>query len=204
MFQNTFPDKETMAELTAKMLLEINAVHFRADQPYKLTSGLASPVYIDCRKLISYPRIRAALMDFAVSTLLRDAGFEAFDAIAGGETAGIPFAAWIAERMGLPMQYVRKKPKGFGRDAFADALREAGAITDHTLVIFYYDVFPDTQSKLAARGLKLHHLATWWDVLAHCRAEGHFDTATLDEVEKFLHQPLQWSQDHGGSYQPKV
>ena len=106
-----------MAELTAKMLLEIDAVHFRADQPYKLTSGLASPVYIDCRKLISYPRIRTALMDFAVSTLLRDAGFEAFDAIAGGETAGIPFAAWIAERMGLPMQYVRKKPKGFGRDA---------------------------------------------------------------------------------------
>ena len=231
MFQNTFHDKETMADLTARMLLEINAVHFRADQPYKLTSGLASPVYIDCRKLISYPRIRAALMDFAVSTLLRDAGFEAFDAIAGGETAGIPFAAWIAERMGLPMQYVRKKPKGFGRDAqieghleegqrvllvedlttdggsklvFADALRAAGAVTDHTLVIFYYDVFPDTQSKLAARGLTLHHLATWWDVLARCRAEGHFDTATLDEVEKFLHQPLQWSQDHGGSYQPKA
>lgn len=231
MFQNTFPDKETMADLTAKMLLEIDAVHFRADQPYKLTSGLASPVYIDCRKLISYPRIRAALMDFAVSTLLRDAGFETFDAIAGGETAGIPFAAWISERMGLPMQYVRKKPKGFGRDAqieghieegqrvllvedlttdggsklvFADALRKAGATADHTFVIFYYDVFPDTESKLASRGLTLHHLATWWDVLARCRAKGHFDTATLDEVEIFLNQPLQWSQDHGGSYQPKA
>jgi len=231
MFQNTFPDKETMADLTAKMLLEIEAVHFRADQPYKLTSGLASPVYIDCRKLISYPRVRGALMDFAVSTIMRDAGFEAFDAVAGGETAGIPFAAWIAERMGLPMQYVRKKPKGFGRDAqiegqieegqrvllvedlttdggsklvFADALRNAGAEAAHTFVIFYYDVFPDTESKLAARGLKLHHLATWWDVLARCRADGHFDAATLDEVEKFLNQPLQWSQDHGGSYQPKA
>ena len=59
MFHNTFPDKETMAALTAKMLLEIDAVHFRADQPNKLTSGLVSPVYIGCRKLISYPRIRA-------------------------------------------------------------------------------------------------------------------------------------------------
>lgn len=227
MFQNTFPDKDTMAELAASMLLEIDAVHFRADQPYKLTSGLASPVYIDCRKLISYPRIRSALMDFAVSKLLRDVGFEAFDAVAGGETAGIPFAAWIAERMGLPMLYVRKKPKGFGRDAqiegdikegqrvllvedlttdggsklkFADALRTAGAVTEHTLVVFYYDVFPDTKSKLADRGLQLHHLATWWDVLALCREHGHFDANTLDEVEKFLNQPLQWSADHGGSY----
>lgn len=229
MFQNTFPDTDTMAELAASMLLEIDAVHFRADQPYKLTSGLASPVYIDCRKLISYPRIRSALMDFAVSKLVRDAGFEAFDAVAGGETAGIPFAAWIAERMGLPMLYVRKKPKGFGRDAqiegdltegqrvllvedlttdggsklkFADALRTAGAVTDHTLVIFYYDVFPDTKSKLAERGLNLHHLATWWDVLKLCRDKGHFDPYTLDEVEKFLNQPLQWSADHGGSYNP--
>jgi len=171
MFQNTFPDKETMADLAAKMLLEIDAVRFRADQPYKLTSGLASPVYIDCRKLISYPRIRSALMDFAVSTLLRDVGFESFDAIAGGETAGIPFAAWISERMGLPMQYVRKKPKGFGRDAqiegyleegqrvllvedlttdggsklvFADALRDAGAVTDHTLPggMYWHDAAP--------------------------------------------------------------
>lgn len=229
MFQNSFPDEETMAELASAMLLEIDAVHFRADQPYRLTSGLASPVYVDCRKLISYPRIRSALMDFAVSKLMRDAGFEAFDAIAGGETAGIPFAAWIAERTGLPMLYVRKKPKGFGRDAqiegdleegqrvllvedlttdggsklrFADALRRAGAQTNHTLVIFYYDVFPDTNSKLASRGLTLHHLVTWWDVLKLCRNKGYFDTNTLDEVEKFLNQPLQWSSDHGGSYQP--
>jgi orotate phosphoribosyltransferase len=229
MFQNSFPDEETMAELAAGMLLEIDAVHFRADQPYKLTSGLASPVYIDCRKLISYPRIRSALMDFAVSKLMRDVGFESFDAIAGGETAGIPFAAWIAERMGLPMLYVRKKPKGFGRDAqieghltegqrvllvedlttdggsklkFSDALRTAGAVTEHTLVVFYYDVFPDTGSKLASRGLTLHHLVTWWDVLKLCRNKGYFDTNTLDEVEKFLNQPLQWSADHGGAYQP--
>jgi len=102
-----------IAQLTAKMLLEIKAVHFRADEPFTFTSGLASPVYIDCRKLISYPRIRSTLMDFAVSTLYKNAGFEQFDAVAGGETAGIPFAAWIAERMGLPMQYV--SAGAFGR-----------------------------------------------------------------------------------------
>ena len=61
MFSNSFIDKDAMAELAAKMLLEIKAVNFRADEPYTFASGLASPVYIDCRKLISYPHIRLAL-----------------------------------------------------------------------------------------------------------------------------------------------
>jgi orotate phosphoribosyltransferase len=228
MFSNTFIDKETMAELAAKMLLEIKAVNFRADEPYIFASGLASPVYIDCRKLISYPHIRSALMDFAVATLYRDVGFEQFDSAAGGETAGIPFAAWIAERMALPMQYVRKKPKGYGRDAqiegdisegqrvllvedlttdggsklrFAEAIRKTGAICEHTLVVFYYDIFKNTHEMLAANGLKLHYLVTWWDVLKVARTQGHFDAATLDQVEAFLHAPLEWSKAHGGVYE---
>src|SRR5580692_10611916 len=110
-----FPDKAVMAELTAKMLLEVDAVRFMTDKPFIYTSGWASPVYTDCRRLISFPRVRHTLTNFAAATILREAGFEQFDAVAGGETAGIPFAAWMAERLGLPMLYVRKKPKGFGR-----------------------------------------------------------------------------------------
>ena len=225
MIPTSFTEPSLIAELTAKMLLEIKAVHFRADEPYTFTSGLASPVYIDCRKLISYPRIRSTLMDFAVTRLHRDAGFEQFDGVAGGETAGIPFAAWISERLSLPMCYVRKKPKGFGRDAqiegdsvdgkrillvedlttdggsklkFADALRKAGASVAHTLVVFYYDIFPETKPKLQASGLTLHQLATWWDVLAAAKAGGHFNTDTLDQVEQFLNEPLKWSAENGG------
>src|SRR3546814_6455130 len=56
-------------------------------------------------------------MDMAVEVIEQEVGFESVDVIAGGETAGIPFAAWIAERMSLPMIYVRKQPKGFGRMA---------------------------------------------------------------------------------------
>jgi orotate phosphoribosyltransferase len=224
--KNTLQDSVTMAELTAKMLLEIKAVHFQADKPFILTSGLASPVYIDCRKLISYPRIRKTLMDFAVTTLYQEVGFEQFDAVAGGETAGIPFAAWIADRMELPMQYVRKKPKGFGRDAqiegdihpgqrvllvedlttdggskilFADAIRKAEAEVQHAIVIFYYDMFSDVCGNLKKNhDLTLHWLATWRDVLAVSRKGGYFDTRTLDEVEAFLNSPLKWSGSHGG------
>src|ERR1041384_7221546 len=107
-------DRAFIAEVTAKMLLEVKAVLFYEDKPFIFTSGWASPVYIDCRKLIFYPRIRRQLVDFAESTLARDAGFEQFDVVAGGEPPGIPSAAWIAARLGLPMQYIRKKPKGFG------------------------------------------------------------------------------------------
>ena len=74
MVANGFPPDTEMARLTARMLLEIRAVHFRADEPYRFTSGLASPVYIDCSKLISYPAVRSTLMDFGCAKLLRDAG----------------------------------------------------------------------------------------------------------------------------------
>jgi len=225
MIQTSFPDRELMAREVARMLLEIKAVHFRPDPPYTFTSGLASPVYIDCRKLISFPRIRSACMDFACSVLMRDAGYEQFDAVAGGETAGIPFAAWIAERLGLPMLYVRKKPKGFGRDAriegeiaegqrvllvedlttdggskvsFVNAIREAGATCAHTIVVFYYGIFPEVPGKLAGQGVALHYLATWRDVLVEARRGSYFEAAVMDEVEKFLDHPLEWSAAHGG------
>jgi orotate phosphoribosyltransferase len=220
-----FPDKKVMAELTAKMLLEVEAVRFMADKPFIFTSGWASPVYTDCRRLISFPRVRHTLTNFAAATILREAGFEQFDAVAGGETAGIPFAAWMAERLGLPMLYVRKKPKGFGRGSqieghlvegqrvllvedmtsdgrskinFCKALREAGAKVDHVLVFFFYDIFPDAPKVLRDLDVTLHSLATWWDVLAVAKASGKFDAGKLAEVEKFMHDPAGWSQDHGG------
>lgn len=221
----SFADPADMAELTAKALLEVKAVHFRPEDPYKFTSGLASPVYIDCRKLISYPRLRSTLMDFCAAKIMRDIGFESLDAIAGGETAGIPFAAWISERLELPMNYIRKKPKGFGRDAqiegaslegqrvllvedlttdggskikFAEAIRQAGGVTNHTIVLFYYDIFQGVQQTMQEIDLKLHYLATWRDVLAVCRRNGYFDEATLTQVEAFLNDPLTWSGNHGG------
>ncbi|TVR08393.1 MAG: orotate phosphoribosyltransferase [Salinarimonadaceae bacterium] len=222
----SFPDRTLIADMTAKMLLEVQAVHFRADEPFRFTSGWASPVYIDCRKLISFPRVRNTLMDFAASVILREVGFETLDAIAGGETAGIPFAAWIADRLSMPMQYIRKKPKGFGRDAqieghfiegsrvllvedlttdgrskimFVDAMRKSGLIVEHAFVVFHYDIFPQTKEMLRENGVAMHALATWWDVLRVAKTLGYFDPATLDEVEAFLNNPTEWSAAHGGA-----
>ncbi|WP_216797303.1 orotate phosphoribosyltransferase [Candidatus Vallotia tarda] len=219
-------NQQTIADATAKILLEIQAIHFNAKKPYILTSGWASPVYVDCRKPISYPRVRNALMDMAEAEIYTRIGFEKITSVAGGETAGIPFAAWIADRMGLPMQYIRKKPKGFGRNAqiegvllegsrvllvedlttdgrsklnFINALRTANAGVEHCFVLFHYNIFKENVSALKDAGVALHALATWWDLLRVAKDEGYFDTKTLDEIEKFLHAPAQWSAEHGGA-----
>lgn len=221
----SFTDKKTIAELTAKMLIEVEAVRFNTEKPFIFTSGWASPVYTDCRRLISFPRVRRALMEFGKETVLRDAGFEKFDVVAGGETAGIPFAAWMAEQLMLPMQYVRKQPKGFGRNEqiegyvvegqrtllvedmttdgrskvnFCNALRKAGAKVEHIFVLFFYDIFPEAKTVMADMGVQLHTLATWWDVLAVAKANSYLPAKALDEIEKFMNNPSAWSQAHGG------
>ncbi len=177
---------------TARLLLDIKAVNFRPDEPYTLTAGWASPVYIDCRWVISFPEARQRIMQLAAEKLERDIGFAAIDAVAGGETAGIPYAAWIAEAQSKPMLYVRKKAKGFGRDAqiegslkkgqrvllvedlatdggskvtFVEALRGAGAEVTDIFVVFFYGAFPGAEDSMNDLGVTLHYLASWENVL---------------------------------------
>ena len=164
-------------------------------------------------------------MDFMACKILQKVGYDYFDNIAGGETAGIPFAALIAERLSLPMTYVRKKPKGYGKNAqiegeikknqkvllvedlttdggsklkFVDAIRKSDGICNHTAVIFYYDIFKNTPARLAEDGISLHYLATWWDVLAECKHSKRFNPKTMAAVEDFLNNPREWSKAHGG------
>ena len=218
-------DKSFIARETARLLLEVEAIQFNPEKPYIFTSGWASPVYTDCRKLISFPRLRKRLMAFAEEVILSEIGAESLDAVAGGETAGIPFAAWLSDRLELPMLYVRKKPKGFGRNAqiegdvkegarailvedlasdgrskliFTKAMRDAGLKVNHAFVVFHYGIFPSSTEVLAADGITLHALATWWDVLAEAKASNRFPAAMLAEVETFLHAPADWSAAHGG------
>jgi orotate phosphoribosyltransferase len=204
---------------TARILLDIKAVNFRPDEPYTLTSGRLSPVYIDCRKIISYPAERRAITEMAADLIRREIGVETLDVVGGGETAGISFAAWIAEALDLPMVYVRKKPKGFGRMAqiegdlaegarvllvedlatdggskvqFCEAIRKAGARVAHAFVVFHYAIFPASVASLRAIGVTLHALATWRDVIAEARRGGDFDDDALRKVEAFLDNPESW------------
>ena len=137
----------------------------------------------------------------------------------------MPFAAWVADRLNVPMQYVRKKPKGFGRGAqiegqlipgqrvllvedlatdgkskvnFIKALRDADGLCEHCFVLFFYDIYPQGKKILGDLGVTLHALTTWRDVLAVAKASGQFEPKMLAEVEKFIDDPAGWSKAHGG------
>jgi len=208
------------AHRAAQILLDIKAVNFRPDDPYTFTSGRKSPSYIDCRRIISFPSARTELNQLAIELIERDITKGEVDVVAGGETAGIPFSAWIADSLERPMVYVRKKPKGFGRMAqiegempegskvllvedlttdggsklnFIDALRRAGAKVNHTYVVFHYGIFQESLSNMAKLGVKLHALATWWDVLEVARENNLYTRSQLDIVENYLDDPENWS-----------
>lgn len=219
-------DRDAAAARVAALLLDIGAVHVNVETPYIFTSGWASPVYIDCRKVISFLEPRREIIALAAAQLSAAIDPAAVDYIAGGETAGISYAAWLSETLGKPMLYVRKKPKGFGRNAriegsfpegarvllvedlatdgaskvsFAEALREAGAEVTDVFSVFFYGIYPESARILADAGLSLHALCTWRDVLAEMHRRGDFAPAVLGEVERFLNDPAGWSAAHGGA-----
>ena len=98
----------------AKILLDIESVKFSFNNPFVLTSGKKSPVYVDCRKIISFVKERDVILDY-IESYFNENKIE-FEILAGGETAGIPYAAFLAERLKKNMIYVRKKSKGFGKN----------------------------------------------------------------------------------------
>jgi len=211
---------ETPARTAARILIQTESVLFSPDEPFTFTSGRKSPVYVDCRRLISFPNERGILMGMMADQIKETVDIKKVDSIAGGETAGIPFAAWIADRLGLPMIYIRKKPKGFGRNAriegiikegdtvlliedlatdggskmsFIDGIRDAGAECAHTFVVFHYGIFPDGIKKLNEAGVALHGLTTWWDIIECAEEEKILDAATVAKVRVFLKDPDGWT-----------
>ena len=208
------------AEETAKILLDTQCVRFSPKAPFTLTSGRQSPVYVDCRRLIAFVEERRRVIQFWAELLQERLSDMPFDCVAGGETAGIPYAAFLSETLGLPMAYIRKKPKGFGRNAsiegnlyehdrvlliedmttdggskvgFIEAIRTAGARVAHCAVVFEYGIFPEKMHVLRDMGVTLHSLATWHDIMRYARKQNLYEVETLTEVQRFLDAPESWS-----------
>lgn len=166
------------------------------------------------------------MISMAVVKIITGIGIDNIDVIAGGETAGIPFAAWIAESLSLPMVYVRKKPKGFGRgeqvegdlkpgervllvedlatDAkskvnFCQGIKRAGGDVKNAFVIFEYGCYPDTEENLKNVGVKLHALTDWFVLLDVARELNYYTEEQVEEIKVFLKDPKSWSRAHGGA-----
>lgn len=101
-----------LAQEIAKILLDINAVKVKTNPPFKWVSGIYSPVYCDNRLLISYPEGRTKVVE-GFKKIIQDQNLTP-EVIAGTATAAIPWAAFVAHDLGLPMVYIRPEPKGHG------------------------------------------------------------------------------------------
>ena len=201
----------------AEILINIESVKFSFDNPFTLTSGLKSPVYVDCRKIISYVDERTTILNFAIQ-YFKENNLD-FDILAGGETAGIPYAAFFAELMKKPMIYIRKKPKGFGKDQqiegdyiqnkkviliedlatdggskiiFFEAIKKANLHISDIFVIFYYDIFDYKKSPLGSLDVKIHSLCTWKNIIEVIKQKRLYSNKDINHLENFLYNPEDW------------
>ncbi|MFD3258533.1 orotate phosphoribosyltransferase [Paenibacillus lentus] len=169
----------------AGKLLDIEAVALRPHQPFTWTSGIKSPIYCDNRLTMSYPEIRDLIAE-SFAAIIRSSYPQA-EVIAGTATAGIPHAAFVSQKLGLPMIYVRDKAKGHGKENLieglikpgqkviviedlistggssikaAQAVQEAGAEPLAVLAIFNYELDKGTQAFQGA-GLPLQTLSNY-------------------------------------------
>ena len=210
-----------MSEIIAEKLINIGSVQFSFNNHFTLTSGLKSPVYVDCRKIISFVNERNFIINEAVN-YFKTNNLQ-FDLVAGGETAGIPYAAMIAEKTKKPMLYIRKKPKDFGKNQqiegefkeranailiedlatdggskviFVEAMRKAGLIVKDIFVIFYYDIFNFEDSVLSKLDVKIHSLCTWKNIISVIEKRNLYNQNDINNLKKFLYNPDDWRKNN--------
>jgi len=214
------PVLDRLRQAAALMFWEAEAVRVNLEQPFELASGNHSPIYINCRQVISEPAFMA-LFTAAATAVLERADCN-FDGVAGGETAGIPFAAYLARDLGKRMLYVRKKAKGYGiaskvegvvrpadrillvedlitdggsKLGFLDALRDAHATVKEVLVLF--DRQQGGASTLARHGARLHSITDLATVLAVAEEEGLLSSTDRKIVDTYCADPQGWHDDRG-------
>ena len=178
-------------EKIANLLLSIGCVNIDFKKQFTLTSGKKSPVYVDCRKLISFPKERELIIN-EMSKQIKSKYKDNSTIIAGGETAGIPYSSFLCQKMKYPMIYIRKSPKGFGKGKliegefkkntqsilvedmatdggsklhFIKALRQNKLKVKDIYVVFYYGIYPKAKKNLSKMKVNLNYLTTWSDIL---------------------------------------
>ena len=212
--------KSEISKITAKILINIGAINFSPQSPFKLSSGFLSPSYIDCRKIIAYPSAFKEITDMMIDTIKSEMVAQSPEYIIGGETAGIPFAAAIAEKMGLPLSYVRKKPKDYGKSKliegeilkdrnsllvedlmtdgkskinFINNIRSYEIKCNLGIVVFKYNIFEDADKILKTNNIEVHYLTDWEEVYNEICQMDKFGSDVLTEIRKFLDDPIDWS-----------
>lgn len=210
----------TYSQRVAKALLDIHAVTLSPDKPYTWASGLHSPIYTDNRLTISYPDVRQAIYNGMEEQIKLH--FADVDVIAGTATAGIPHAAWVAQEMGLPMVYVRTKPKGHGQGKQVEgvlkkdakvvviddlistggsvlnavhAVNNMGAKVIGVVSVFTYQLQAAEQNFLA-NDLKYYSVTDYSTLIKIAQENDLISADHLKSLQEWREDPVKWSNEH--------
>tara|TARA_B100000161_G_scaffold60804_1_gene40456 strand:+ start:222 stop:884 length:663 start_codon:yes stop_codon:yes gene_type:complete len=197
---------------TASILLKKKCIEFSFKKKFQLTSGRKSIVYCDCRKIISYTNERDKLINFALKKIKLDKTLNSLTNIAGGESAGIPYASLLAQKLKLPLSYIRKERKKFGKKSqiegnikyndkvllvedlitdgsskynFIEAVEEVGGRIKAIFVIFNYGINKEFL-EYNGKKIKIISLAKWEDVLNILKLKNIFPQKEISSIVKFL------------------
>ena len=181
---------KTSRQKIANILLSVGCVNINFKNKFTLTSGKKSPVYVDCRKLVSFPKEREIIIN-EMSKQIKDI-YKDEIIVAGGETAGIPYSSFVSQKLKLPMIYIRKQPKGFGKGKliegefkkksksiliedmatdggsklhFINSMRKSHLSVKDIFVVFFYDIYPSARENIKKMKINLNYLASWKDIL---------------------------------------
>lgn len=214
-----FDIKSTFSRQTVKFLMETNTLTIHPEKPFKLASGLYCPFYVNCRKLISHPEARSKVADYFTKIIEKNIGVDQVDVIAGGVTAGVPFATLVADKLQKPLVYIRRDAKDYafheqieggdvngkrvvliedlitGGDSkinFAKVVREQGGEINHTLVVFSW-ANEKTFALLKKEKLTLHTLVDLDDLLAVVESNDSISPHALEAIRDFVKNPKSWS-----------
>lgn len=197
----------------AAYLLQIEAVALRPKQPFTWTSGIKSPIYCDNRLTMSYPEIREYIAE-SFAAVIRE-HYPDTEVIAGTATAGIPHAAWVAQKLNLPMAYIRDKAKGHGKEnqiegsikpgqkviviedlistggssiKAALAVKDAGAEPQAVLAIFSYQLDKAVQAFQEA-GIPLQTLSNYTVLMEVALQQGKIEEEDVAALKAWRDDP---------------
>lgn len=209
------------SEVVNKILLKLKAVTLNPAKPFRYASGILSPVYTDCRVLIGYPEERNQIRDLYIEAI-KESEIE-FDIVAGTATAGIPHAAWIAEKLNLPMIYVRGKAKDHGKENLVEgpiekgqkviviedlvstgessinsvnAIRNLGGQVSHVFSIITYGIGKGTEA-FKENNLELVSLTTFEQVVEEAKNMNYITQEETQLVLDWIQDPKGWAQRRG-------
>ncbi|MFC4768436.1 orotate phosphoribosyltransferase [Effusibacillus consociatus] len=206
----------TISQTIAHMLLQINAVALRPQQPFTWTSGMKSPIYCDNRLTMAYPQVRDLIAESFADLINREWG--QVDVVAGTATAGIPHAAFVSQKLSLPMAYIRSSAKGHGKENMiegiirpgqrvaviedlistggssvkaAKAVQDAGAIVVGVAAIFTYG-FEKAVRTFEETEIPLRTLTSYDNLLEVAVAKGYITEQEVSLLASWRKDPENW------------